>query len=115
MTTDTTRRPIPSASFAPGTSPGLFAFDGGTAIWERYDVQATAWVKSPAGPDDNLPGNTAAGAAMVYDGNGYANGFVYAFQGGTNAFCATSSATATTGAWDERGQCARGTSAPAAH
>ena len=62
MTTDTSTAAIPSVSFAPGTAPGLFAFDGGTAVWERYDVQLNAWVKSPAGLAANLPGNTAAGA-----------------------------------------------------
>ena len=39
MTTDRNTAPVPSVSFAPERRPALFAFEGGTAIWERYDVQ----------------------------------------------------------------------------
>ena len=53
--------------------------------WERYSITANAWISSPASLA-NLPGNVADGGALVYDGLGAADGYVYAFQGGTTAF-----------------------------
>ena len=88
----------PSVSFAPNTGPGVFALDGGTATWERYNVTSNTWISSPASLS-NLPGNVADGGALVYDGLGAANGYVYAFQGGSTAFWRYKISTGVAGTW----------------
>ncbi len=84
---NTNTEAVPSTSFVAGIGPGLFTFNGSTNIWERYDIQINAWITSPSGITNNLPAATGAGAALVYDGGGYANGYVYGLRGGgTNTF-----------------------------
>jgi len=92
----------------PGAGDFIFAFRGGatTTFW-RYNftaaasdgVNANTWqVRTVA------PGNVAAGGALVYPGTG---SFIYAFQGGTNAFwrynfTAAASDGVAANAWDLR-------------
>jgi uncharacterized repeat protein (TIGR01451 family) len=91
---------VPSVSFSAGTGPGLFAFNGSTAIWERYDIPSNAWITSPTGLTNNLPAASGAGAALVYDGNTYANGYIYGLRGaGTNTFWRYKLSNGTGGSW----------------
>ncbi len=56
-----------------------FAFQGGTTAFWKYDHETDGWTAMAGTPGAV---NTAAGAALGYDGGN----FVYAFQGGTTAF-----------------------------
>jgi LPXTG-site transpeptidase (sortase) family protein len=93
--TNTNTPAAPSSAFAAGTGAGLFAFNGSTALWERYDILGNTWITSP----NNLPAATADGAALVYDGGGYANGYVYGLRGGSTTFWRYKLSNGTTGTW----------------
>ena len=97
-TTDTSSEAVPSTSYVAGTGPGVFAFNGSTAVWERYDTAANSWITSP-GSMTNLPGTTADGAALVYDGGGYVNGYIYALRGGSVTFWRYKLSAGTAGSW----------------
>ncbi|HET9768123.1 MAG TPA: C25 family cysteine peptidase [Thermoanaerobaculia bacterium] len=67
----------PGADLVAGGGPGVFALQGNnqTAFW-RYEILNNTWAAQAA-----TTGNVNQGGALVYDGGGNANGFIYQLQG----------------------------------
>lgn len=70
---------IPIQTFGSQQGAGIFAFQGGTSAWERYDIPGNVWLNGT----NALPAANGTGAALVYDGQGFSAGYVYALRGGT--------------------------------
>ena len=71
--------PVDVLSVGSQAGPGVMALEGGTAVWERYDIANNAWINGT----NNLPAADGTGAALAYDGKGFTAGAVYALRGGT--------------------------------
>jgi uncharacterized repeat protein (TIGR01451 family) len=79
---------IPGADFALGASPAVFTLQGdGTKKFFGYQVINNTWIDEPRPADITSAGTVKNGGALVYDGGGYINGFLYALVGNnTNQF-----------------------------
>ena len=64
------------------------------------NISTNTWIGSPTSLS-NLPGAVGNGGALVYDGLGSTNGYVYAFQGGlSTAFWRYKISTGLAGSWE---------------
>src|SRR5205085_396121 len=68
---------IPVSTFGSNQAASIFALEGGTSVWERHDPSLNTWTNGV----NPLPAANGPGAALVYDGQGFTNGFAYALRG----------------------------------